>query len=76
MLELEKRTKEIYYGKQYDESKVQLRSRFRCRSWECTDLTVNITPENPVAYAKVYIKPGFWANSFVIEPSTKEEMPL
>ena len=45
-------------------------------SRKCRDLTVNITPENPVAYAKVYIKPGFWANSFVIEPSTKEEMPL
>lgn len=43
---------------------------------KCTDLVVNITPENPIAYAKVYMKPGFWTNSFVIEPSTKEKMPL
>ncbi len=43
---------------------------------KCKDLTINITPENPVGYAKVYMKAGFWANSFVVEPSTKEEMPL
>ena len=36
-------------------------------SRKCQDLQVTITPENPVAYTKVYIKPGFWANSFVIE---------
>ncbi len=36
-------------------------------SRKCKDLQVTITPENPVAYTKVYIKPGFWANSFVIE---------
>ena len=34
----------------------------------CRDLQVTITPEQPVAYTKVYIKPGFWTNSFVIEP--------
>lgn len=43
---------------------------------KCKDLAINITPENPIAYAKVYMKPGFWTNSFVVEPSTKEEMPL
>lgn len=43
---------------------------------KCKDLTFNITPENPVGYAKVYMKTGFWTNSFVVEPSTKEEMPL
>ena len=36
-------------------------------SRKCRDLQVTITPENPVAYTKVYIKPGFWANSFVVE---------
>lgn len=36
-------------------------------SRKCRDLQVAITPEHPVAYTKVYIKPGFWANSFVVE---------
>lgn len=36
-------------------------------SRKCQDLQVTISPENPVAYTKVYIKPGFWANSFVVE---------
>ncbi len=44
-------------------------------SRRCTDLVVNLTPENRIAYAKVRIKPGFWANSFIIEPSTAAEMP-
>ena len=37
-------------------------------SRKCRDLQVTISPECPVAYTKVYIKPGFWTNSFVIEP--------
>lgn len=37
-------------------------------SRRCRDLQITLTPENPQAYAKVYIKPGFWTNSFVIEP--------
>lgn len=37
-------------------------------SRKCRDLQVTITPENPVAYTKVYIKAGFWTNSFVVEP--------
>lgn len=37
-------------------------------SRKCRDLQVTITPENPEAYTKVYIKPGFWTNSFVVEP--------
>ncbi len=37
-------------------------------SRKCRDLEVTITPENPVAYTKVYIKAGFWVNSFVVEP--------
>ena len=45
-------------------------------SRSCTDLRVNLTPNNRIAYAKVRIKPGFWANSFVVEPSTAAEMPI
>lgn len=37
-------------------------------SRKCRDLVVNLSPQMPQAYTKVYIKPGFWANSFVIEP--------
>ncbi|MBR4942054.1 MAG: hypothetical protein IKZ19_08655 [Clostridia bacterium] len=37
-------------------------------SKKCTDLTVNVTPQYPRGCCKVYMKPGFWANSFVIEP--------
>ena len=37
-------------------------------SRKCRDLQVTVTPENPNAYAKVYIKAGFWTNSFVVEP--------
>ena len=35
---------------------------------KCRDLAVTISPENPVAYTKVYMKAGFWSNSFVVEP--------
>lgn len=37
-------------------------------SRSCRDLLVTVTPQAPVAYTKVYIKPGFWTNSFVVEP--------
>lgn len=37
-------------------------------SRKCRDLQITISPNHRTAYAKVYIKPGFWANSFVIEP--------
>ena len=36
-------------------------------SRKCRDLLVTVTPENPAVYTKVYIKPGFWTNSFVVE---------
>lgn len=36
-------------------------------SRKCKDLEVTVTPENPAVYTKVYIKAGFWANSFVVE---------
>lgn len=45
-------------------------------SRKCQDLVINITPENPIAYAKFFMKPGFWTNSFVIEPTTKEDLGL
>ena len=41
----------------------------------CNDLTINITPQNRRAYIKVWMKPGFWSNSFVLEVSRPEEMP-
>ena len=37
-------------------------------SKKCRDMQVTLTPENRVAFTKVYMKPGFWTNSFVIEP--------
>ena len=42
---------------------------------KCKDLTCTLTPENRFANAKVWMKPGFWSNSFVIEPAAAEEMP-
>lgn len=44
-------------------------------SRNCNDMQFTLTPENRFAYYKVWIKPGFWTNSFVLEPSTAEEMP-
>jgi hypothetical protein len=44
-------------------------------SRKCQDLTVTLTPENRFANAKVWMKPGFWTNSFVIEPAKAEDMP-
>lgn len=44
-------------------------------SRKCKDLTCTLTPENRFANAKVWMKPGFWSNSFVIEPAAPEEMP-
>ena len=41
----------------------------------CNDLLITLTPQNRFAYVKVWMKPGFWTNSFVLEPSTPEEMP-
>lgn len=41
----------------------------------CNDMTVNLTPQAPVGYLKVRMKPGFWSNSFEIMPSDSSEMP-
>lgn len=37
-------------------------------SRSCKDLQITLTPQCRQAYAKMHIRPGFWANSFVIEP--------
>lgn len=37
-------------------------------SRKCRDMQVTLTPENRESFSKVYIKPGFWTNSFVVEP--------
>lgn len=37
-------------------------------SRKCEDMQITLSPDKKADYAKVYIKPGFWANSFVIEP--------
>ena len=44
-------------------------------SRKCEDYTFTLTPENRFANAKVWMRPGFWSNSFVIEAATPEEMP-
>ena len=44
-------------------------------SRKCNDLLFTLTPETPRMYAKTYIKPGFWTNSFGIEVATPDEMP-
>ena len=44
-------------------------------SRKCNDLLFTLTPETPRMYAKTYIKPGFWSNSFGIEVATPDEMP-
>ena len=41
----------------------------------CNDFQLELTPENPKAFVKVWMKPGFWTNSFVLEHATAEEMP-
>ena len=42
---------------------------------KCTDLTVTLTPQAPIAYMKAHIRMGFWSNTIVIEPSTPDQMP-
>ena len=44
-------------------------------SRKCEDYTFTLSPENRFANAKVWMRPGFWSNSFVIEAATAEEMP-
>ena len=37
-------------------------------SRKCNDPVISLNPQNRIEYKKVYIKPGVWANSFIIEP--------
>ena len=41
----------------------------------CNDMVVNITPQSRFGFLKVWMRPGFWSNSFVLEASTPEEIP-
>lgn len=45
-------------------------------SRKCNDLLFTLSPNVPVMYAKTYIKPGFWTNSFGIEVASPDEMPV
>lgn len=45
-------------------------------SRNCRDLKVNLTSQFRQAYAKVYIKPGFWTNDFVVEPIDPSKLDL
>lgn len=42
---------------------------------KCNDFVLNLTPQNRRAYVKVWMKPGFFSNKFVLEMATPEEMP-
>ena len=42
---------------------------------KCNDYTFTLTPEVRRVFAKVWMRSGFWTNSFVIEVATPDEMP-
>lgn len=44
-------------------------------SRRCNDYLFTLTPNFRNVYAKVWIKPGFWTNSFVIEPVSANDIP-
>ncbi len=44
-------------------------------SRDCNDMVIDLNPNNRFAYAKVWMRPGFWTNSFVLETATADEMP-
>lgn len=41
----------------------------------CNDLTFNLNPQTRIAYTKVWMRPGFFSNSFVLEYARPDEMP-
>ena len=45
-------------------------------SRSCRDLVITLSPQFTTAYTKVYIKPGFWTNSFVVEPMDPKLLEL
>ena len=42
----------------------------------CNALQFHLTPQSRQVYAKVWMRPGFWSNSFVLEFARPDEMPL
>lgn len=42
---------------------------------KCNDITVTLTPENPISYVKAHIVPGFWTNKIVAEFAQAQDMP-
>jgi hypothetical protein len=45
-------------------------------SRNCKDLQVDLNPNCRHAFAKVFIKPGFWTNDFVVEPIDPAKLDL
>lgn len=43
---------------------------------KCKDLQITLSPAVPRICAKVYMKPGFWSNSFVVEPLDPAKLGL
>ena len=41
----------------------------------CEDMMVTVAPEHPLEAGKVYMKPGFWTNKFVITSAQPSEVP-
>jgi hypothetical protein len=44
-------------------------------SRKCVDAEFDVTPQERFIYLKAHIKPGFWANTVVIEKVAGETMP-
>lgn len=41
----------------------------------CNDFQINLSPQNRCVYTKVWMRPGVWTNSFVLETARPDEMP-
>ena len=44
-------------------------------SRKCVDAEFDVTPEDRFIYLKAHIKPGFWANTVVVERVPGDQMP-
>ncbi len=44
-------------------------------SRNCNDMKITLTPNQRFGFFKVWMKPGFWTNDFVLEVATPDEMP-
>ena len=56
----------------YGKHRIHLASGMNRR---CTDMIIDLNPQNRRAFIKVWMKPGFWQNTFVLEACSPEEMP-